>query len=522
MRRLAALEGQHRAGDRRTVAIDDAALEAGGVGAGGEPRRSGHEDEREPSARLAPAIETLHWPPLRDGGCYRGCVAVRGRTSAPGSRPLSQHSDRPDADERVGRPWWTYAVPYFGAMPELKRGQWRMLGLLVLAELFDQYDVGLLGLSLKQVQDELLIPETEIAGVTAIVRLGVLPAILLTMLADRIGRRQLLLVTILGFTVATVATAFAQNAIQFTIFQFIARAFIYAETMLAVVVLAEELESRDRGFGIGLLGAIGMLGHAFSAIAFGFVDDLPYGWRALYALGGLPLLGLAWMRRNLPETKRFEAQQADRQSEPFLKPLVRLFQSYPRRILCLGLALAPIEFVVITAQTFIPKLLQEMHGFAPSDVTVLYIAGGALGILGNLMAGTGSDRIGRRPMILLLTCGVAAGLWGFMNLSGTAIVVFWVVQLFSMTGLNVLFKAIGSELFPTSYRSTASAARAILGTLGGVVGLSIEGSLFTAAGSHAAAITWMIPVMLLSPLVVLLALPETSGRELEDIAPERS
>jgi hypothetical protein len=92
------------------------------------------------------------------------------------------------------------------------------------------------------------------------------------------------------------------------------------------------------------------------------------------------------------------------------------------------------------------------------------------------------------------------------------------VQLFASTGVNVLFRAVGSETFPTSYRSTACAAREILGTLGGVLGLAIEGSLYLATGSHAAAITGMTPVMLISPLIVL---PETSGRVLEEIAPER-
>ena len=76
----------------------------------------------------------------------------------------------------------------------------------------------------------------------------------------------------------------------------------------------------------------------------GFVDDLPYGWRALYALGGLPLLALAWLRRSLPETRRFEAQLepgVDRGS--WFQPIVHLVRMYPRRILLLGLALAPVR-----------------------------------------------------------------------------------------------------------------------------------------------------------------------------------
>jgi hypothetical protein len=86
----------------------------------------------------------------------------------------------------------------------------------------------------------------------------------------------------------------------------------------------------------------------------------------------------------------------------------------------------------------------------------------------------------------------------------------------------VLFKALGSELFPTSYRSTASGVRTIVGTLGGIVGLAVEGTLYEISGSHAEAITWMIPALVVTPIVIFGFLPETAARELEDISPERT
>ena len=60
-----------------------------------------------------------------------------------------------------------------------------------------------------------------------------------------------------------------------------------------------------------------------------------------------------------------------------------------------------------------------------------------------------------------------------------------------------------------------------MGVLGGVLGLALEGTLYQLTGSHSAAISMMIPVMLIPPFVVFAFLPETATRELEDIAPER-
>ena len=85
----------------------------------------------------------------------------------------------------------------------------------------------------------------------------------------------------------------------------------------------------------------------------------------------------------------------------------------------------------------------------------------------------------------------------------------------------MLFKALGSELFPTSHRSTASGMRAIVSTLGGIAGLALEGTLYELTGSHAGAITAMLPVLVLPPLAIWLFLPETARRDLEAISPER-
>jgi hypothetical protein len=90
-----------------------------------------------------------------------------------------------------------------------------------------------------------------------------------------------------------------------------------------------------------------------------------------------------------------------------------------------------------------------------------------------------------------------------------------------MQGLGVLFKALGSELFPTSYRSTASSVRATTSTLAGSLGLWLESQLYPLAGSHAVAISWMLPALAIPLAVVALRMPETSARELEHIAPER-
>ena len=85
---------------------------------------------------------------------------------------------------------------------------------------------------------------------------------------------------------------------------------------------------------------------------------------------------------------------------------------------------------------------------------------------------------------------------------------------------DVLFGALGTELFPTSHRATASGVRMMALAAGGALGLWLEGAFYPQAGSHASAITWLALAAAPVSLLALLALPKTARRELEDISPQ--
>jgi len=162
-----------------------------------------------------------------------------------------------------------FFLRFFLRAPEdLTRRQWRLLGLLGVTVLINHYDFGLLTAALLQIQTELGIPETEVGRMVGLIRAGAILALPLAVFADRRGRRRLLVATILGFTLCTILTAFAQTATQFTVFQFFARMFVNAEEILAIVVITEELPAKRRGFALGVLAALGSLGNGVAFIGF--------------------------------------------------------------------------------------------------------------------------------------------------------------------------------------------------------------------------------------------------------------
>ncbi len=147
-----------------------------------------------------------------------------------------------EAPGRARRPWWRWAMPWLGRGPRIASRQSRLLTVLGAANLVDNYDIAILGLALPQIQVGLGLADDWLGAVSAVIRLGVIPAVILSACADGVGRRVLLLLTILGFTLFTALTSLAQTPGQFMALQFLARVFIATEAILAIVVIAEEFD----------------------------------------------------------------------------------------------------------------------------------------------------------------------------------------------------------------------------------------------------------------------------------------
>lgn len=407
----------------------------------------------------------------------------------------------------------------------LPRDQRRLL-LLVGSSLFiNNYDLGIFALALPQIQASLHIPEENIGLYTGIIRFGVLFAFPLAFMADVVGRKRLLILTVIGMTLSTVLSAFAQTALQYLILQTFARCFSYAEEMLCYVIVAEEIEPEKRGWALGRLAALGTLGYGLSSLLYGQIGELPHGWRDFYLVGAAGLVVIMLARRGLRETKSFLDHRATRKAaqsiRTHLQPIVSLMRAYPGRFAALVATTAPYSFGLSAAFAFISKFLQESHGYSPANVGYLQFFGGALSLLGFFLAGQISDMVGRRA-VLGVCIPIVVGLFVLFYLTGdpTLLIASWIGCLFFYFASEVTLSALGSELFPTSYRSTSSAARGVINVVSGIAGLAAESALYPLVGSHAYSVIILIAVAPIAIVPVLFFLPETARRSLDEISPE--
>lgn len=424
-------------------------------------------------------------------------------------------------------PWWI--PPFLGGIPDVGPRLLSVLGLVSLALFFEQYDNSMLTSALKFIARDLAMTEGDLGSFLAIIKLGAVPAFLVVPFADRIGRRRVFLASVVGCSVGTFLTAFTQTVGQFVVLQMMTRAFMLAAAAVAFVIVTEEFPAAHRGWAVGMLGALSACGHGLGAALFAAIEHLPYGWRSLYVVGAIPLLLLPAFSRGVPETRRFTDHRAAMKPQgasdsvwgDWYRPMLGLFRTHPLRVFGLAVVGGLFSFGEASVFQFTGYFTMTVHGWSPGQFSLMFVLGGAVGIIGNVVAGRLGDVVGRRTVgfAFLALFPLSAGL--FYNGSGWVLPIAWTMVIFCTTAGSVTVRAFSTELFPTSHRGTAAAWLSLVQTLGWAAGLAVVGSGIQEAGDMAV-MTTRVSMVVFGAALALLFLPETFRQELEILSHEEA
>jgi putative MFS transporter len=395
--------------------------------------------------------------------------------------------------------------------------QWKLFVFLSVATFFEGYDFMAITQILPNLRSEMGLSEGAAGNLVGFINVGAIIAYFLIRKADAWGRRQLLMVTIIGYTVATFLTGLAPNVWLFAAFQFVARLFLLAEWGVAMIYAAEEYPADRRGMVIGVIQAFASLG---SIVCAGIVPVLlnhtPWGWRTVYFVGVVPLLIIAFARRGLKETTRFSEAVAGH--KPAAQPLGRILKGpYRKRVLQLALIWGLTYVCTQNAITFWKEFAVAERGFSDGEVglSITIAAVGSMPLV--FLAGKLLDIAGRKGGAIVIFVATSVSVFLAYNLEGRwALTAALVGGIFGVSAVLPVLNAFTTELFPTDLRGDAMAwANNLLGRIGYVLAPAIVGNLAASMGwGPAVSLSTVFPLFALG--LILLWLPETRGRELEE------
>lgn len=407
------------------------------------------------------------------------------------------------------------AAPPADADAPLDGASWRLIAFLSIATLFEGFDFFALAQVLPQIRDAFDLTEFGTGALVAFASLGTMGAWGVVRMSDQIGRRRVLLWTLVGYAVFTGLSAIAPNVWFLALAQFGARLFLIAEWGVAAVYAAEAFPARHRGTMLGVVQAASSLGSIVCGATVPFLLQSPLGWRTVFLVGVVPGLLLALARRGLPETKRFAALGA-RPPSDLLRPWKA---GHGRRILQLALLWSLTYVCTQSAVHFWKEFAVRERGFTDAMVggSITIAAVGSTPFL--FLAGRLLDRLGRRAGATVIYAVAIGGVLGaYLLPERIGLTIALAFSIFGASAVLPVLNAFTTELFPTDLRAEGLGwANNLLGRIGYVLGP-------LAVGAAAGSIGWgpAVAITAIGPALALVGIwawmPETAGRELEDTA----
>jgi len=353
--------------------------------------------------------------------------------------------------------------------------------------------------------------------------------------ADYIGRKKMLLIAILGYSVFTGITALAQTPDSLIALRFITGLFLGSEWATGTALIAETWPKNFRskalgimqsGFGFGFLLASGLWLIAQPLLG-------PTAWRWMFVFGVMPAILLIYIRRALPESELWAEAMKNKQwttteqnksstntgKRPFT--LTQVFgDSVARYRMFLTLILCSVTVAVFYGTSvLIPPYIGSLaakNGLDPKQWATLGAVIYNVGALsGYISAGFLADALGRKKYMFLIFAGgliVGPVMFNITPELVTALIFTALLGMFTLGAFSWMPIYL-PELFATNVRSTATGFVFNTSRLIATPAPIYAAILFTSLGGPAKSVTYLCLLFIIS-IIVVIFLPETKGKPL--------
>jgi len=348
-------------------------------------------------------------------------------------------------------------------------------------------------------------------------------------LADRIGRKHALMLSILTYSLCSFASGLATSIVMLAIFRFILGLGMGGEWNTGATLVAETWPTELRAKAISIVQSSWAIGYALAALVAGIV--LHYAnWRIVFFVGVLPAIVTLWIQSSVPESEMWQKHHrlahdsnrfADAEAGYEHASFIGIFQPpYLRYTLALLLANFFGMFAWWGLFTWLPPYLslpvsEGGRGFGVMGTTTLLVSLNLFGMFpGYATFGWVADRLGRRRAYVLYTliASILVPLYAMARAPGLLLILGMLTAFFG-TGFFSGSGIIGSEIFPTRVR-----ARALGFTYNGARTMSSIAPYVIGRVGQAKGLSWAFFLCAAGFFLSMLTatqLPETRGKVLE-------
>lgn len=407
-------------------------------------------------------------------------------------------------------PWWK----------EITRNQWYALLAGKIGWALDAFDVLLYVFCLKAIMEEWrLNPATAGFMVSLTLFASAFGGILFGAVADRIGRKNALLTTVVLFSLCSGLSGLARNLTQLAAARTLLGLGMGGEWASGALLVSETWPPRHRGKAIGLMQGGWALGYIAAAVAAATV--LPaFGWRAMFFLGILPALFALWVRTKVEEPEVWVNQKKRERLDPAAKgSFFQIFSPGLRRLTLMSTLISSfVMFAYWGLFTWLPSFLASPADKGGAGLSIVKAPMWMIPMMigayfGYVSFGFIADRFGRRPAFAayLMISALLVFVYGNTR-NATFLMVMGPFIGFFGSGYFSAFGAFVSELFPTRARGSAVGFTYNTGRMVSALAPAVIGFFASRFGvGGALSIT---AVAFVAGSLAIFLVPETRGAEL--------
>jgi len=335
-----------------------------------------------------------------------------------------------------------------------------IIAAIVILLVYQGYSLSIVGVASPWIAKTFSLDQVQLAKLFAWMSASAFGALILARLADRVGRRLIILSSLVLAPLFAIGAALAPNAIVFAICEILISALLGGSVSSAIVLLAEEMPIERRAQGQAFAAFASAIGGVLSYIVIPLLLEWGYSWRWLLAPCAAGIVLAVPVARMLPVDSRW-ARMASSGSVAKSHFYDILHPLYRRRALAL-LACAALDTMAGTAVNgWLYFEAVSIIGLTPQKASTLVVAGMVFGMIGFPLGASTSERFGRVPTVMYVGgaawLGALAFYWGPPK--GVNWPLMWLLAAycwFKMASgvMTVGANSAATELFPAALRTT--------------------------------------------------------------------